>query len=171
MTDVLYSPHLIHSVGEVFASQFDYKDVNYIVTVETKGIPIALMVAKAMNLPLIILRHENKVTEGSTVSINYVSGSSGKIQRMSLSRRAIKPGSKVILIDDFMKAGGTAKGMIDMMKEFDAQVVGTGVLIATKEPEKKLVGDYISLLILDEVKEEDEQINIHPNENLLNLNL
>lgn len=167
MIDVLYSPHLIHSLGEVFASQFDYKDVNYIVTVETKGIPIALMVAKAMNLPLIILRHENKVTEGSTVSINYVSGSSGKIQRMSLSRRAIKPGSKVILIDDFMKAGGTAKGMIDMMKEFDAQVVGTGVLIATKEPEKKLVNDYIPLLILDKVDEETGEISIHPNENLL----
>ncbi|MBU5676488.1 pur operon repressor [Alkaliphilus sp. MSJ-5] len=169
MIDVLYSPHIIHSVGEVFASQFDYKDVDYIVTVETKGIPIALMVAKAMNLPLIILRRENKVTEGSTVSINYVSGSSGKIQRMSLSRRAIKPGSKVIIIDDFMKAGGTAKGMIDMMKEFDAEVVGTGVLIATKEPEKKIVNDYIPLLILEEVKEEDEQINIYPNENLLNL--
>lgn len=168
MTDVLYSPHLIHNLGEVFANQFDYKDVNYIVTVETKGIPVALMVAKAMNLPLIILRHDNKVTEGSTVSINYVSGSSGKIQRMSLSRRAIKPGSKVILIDDFMKAGGTAKGMVDMMKEFDAQVAGMGVLIATKEPEKKLVNDYIPLLILEEVNE-DGDINIYPNKNLVEL--
>lgn len=168
MTDVLYSPHTIHSVGEIFASQFDYKDVNYIVTVETKGIPLALMVAKAMNLPLIIIRHENKVTEGSTVSINYISGSSGKIQRMSLSRRAIKPGSKVIIIDDFMKAGGTAKGIVDMMKEFDAEVAGIGVLIATKEPEKKVVHDYIPLLILEEVQEEKGEINIYPNESLLN---
>ncbi len=167
MIDVLYSPHLIHSLGEVFASQFDYKDVDYIVTVETKGIPIALMVAKAMNLPLVILRRESKVTEGATVSINYISGSSGKIQRMSLSRRAIKPGSKVIIIDDFMKAGGTAKGMMDMMKEFDAEVVGTGVLIGTKEPEKKLINDYIPLLILDEEKVGDEEINIYPNENLI----
>lgn len=30
MIDLLYSPHLIQSVGEVFASQFDYKDVDYI---------------------------------------------------------------------------------------------------------------------------------------------
>lgn len=167
MIDVLYSPHIIHSLGEVFASQFDYKDVDYIVTVETKGIPIALMVAKATNLPLVILRRESKVTEGSTVSINYVSGSSGKISRMSLSRRAIKPGSKVIIIDDFMKAGGTAKGMIDMMKEFDAEVVGTGVLIGTKEPHKKLINDYIPLLILEEVKEGDQTINIYPNEDVI----
>lgn len=171
MIDVLYSPHLIHSVGEIFASQFNYDEVDYIVTVETKGIPIAFMVAKAMNLPLVILRHENKVTEGSTVSINYISGSSGKMQRMCLSRKAIKPDSKVIVIDDFMKAGGTAKGMHDMMKEFNAEVVGTGVLIATKEPEKKLVNDYIPLLILEKEKCEsgDVDINIYPNRDIINI--
>lgn len=167
MTDVIYSPHIIHRIGEVFASQFNYKNVDYVITVETKGIPLAMMVAKAMNLPLVILRRDSKVTEGSTVSINYVSGSSGKIQRMSLSRRAIKPGSRVIIIDDFMKAGGTAKGMIDMMKEFDAEVEGTGVLIATKTPEQKLINDYKALLILEEVNEINQTINMVPNPELI----
>ncbi|MBM7614775.1 pur operon repressor [Alkaliphilus hydrothermalis] len=166
MTDIIYSPHIIHRIGEVFASQFDYKNVDYVITVETKGIPLALMVAKAMNLPLVILRRDNKVTEGSTVSINYVSGSSGKIQRMSLSRRAIKPGSRVIIVDDFMKAGGTARGMMDMMKEFDAHVEGVAVLIATKEPDKKLISDYTSLLILEDVKETDQVVKIYPDPNL-----
>lgn len=167
MADVIYSPQKIHQLGEVFTSQFDYREVDYIITVETKGIPLALMVAKAMNLPLVILRRDSKVTEGSTVSINYVSGSTGKIQKMSLSRRAIKPNSKVIIIDDFMKAGGTAKGMMDMMKEFDTQVEGIGVLIGTKEPQEKLVKNYIPLLILEEVKEKEGFINIYPNPKLV----
>ncbi|SET22875.1 purine operon repressor, PurR [Natronincola peptidivorans] len=167
MTDVIYAPQKLHQLGEVFASQFEYKDINYIITVETKGIPLALMVAKAMNLPLVILRRDSKVTEGSTVSINYVSGSTGQIQKMSLSRRAIKPNSKVIIIDDFMKAGGTAKGMVDMMKEFDTQVEGIGVLIATKEPEEKLVQGYIPLLILEKVKQKEGLIHIYPNEKLV----
>lgn len=167
MTDIIYAPHMIHRIGEIFASQFDYKNVDYVITVETKGIPIALMVAKAINRPLVILRRDAKVTEGSTVSINYVSGSSGKIQRMSLAKRGIKPGSRVLIIDDFMKAGGTAKGMIDMMREFDAQVEGTGVLIATRTPEKKLIHDYKPLLILEEVHEEDQRIVIVPNPDLV----
>lgn len=167
MTDVIYSPHLIHHIGEIFASQFDYKHVDYIVTVETKGIPLAIMVARAMNRPLVILRRDSKVTEGSTVSINYISGSSGKIQRMSLSRRAIKPGARVIIIDDFMKAGGTAKGMKDMMKEFDAEVEGVGVLIATKTPAEKLINDYRALLILEEVRESDQFIQMVPNPDLI----
>lgn len=167
MTDIIYWPSIIQRLGDVFASQFDYKDVDYIITVETKGIPLAMMVAKAMNLPLIILRRDSKVTEGSTVSINYVSGSTGKIQQMSLSKRAIKPNSRVIFIDDFMKGGGTAKGMMDMMKEFDASVEGIGVLISTKSPEKKLIENYVSLLILDEVNEKEGPIDIYPNPDLI----
>ncbi|SDJ82953.1 pur operon repressor [Natronincola ferrireducens] len=167
MADIIYSPTIMHQLAAVFASQFDYKEVDYIITVETKGIPLAMMVAKAMNLPLVILRRDSKVTEGSTVSINYVSGSSGKIQKMSLSRRAIPPNSRVIIIDDFMKAGGTARGMMDMMKEFDTQVEDIGVLIATKEPDTKLVKDYIPLLILDEENLKEGIIHIQPNPNLI----
>lgn len=167
MTDVIYSPNLMQRVGEIFATQFDYKNTDYIVTVETKGIPIALMVAKATNLPLVIVRRDDKVTEGSTVSINYVSGSTGKIQRMSLSRRAIKAGSRVIIIDDFMKGGGTAKGIVDLMKEFEAKVEGIGVLISAKSPGKRLIENYTSLLLLEEVQEEQELINIYPNPELV----
>ena len=163
MTDIIYLPRLMYKLGKVMASQFNYENVDYIITVETKGIPLALMVARTMNLPLVILRKDNKVTEGSTVSINYISGTSGKIQKMSLSRRAIAPNSRVIIIDDFMKAGGTAKGMMDMMKEFDTQVEGIGVFISTRQPEKKLVEEYTSLLILEDIEEEEGLIKFTPN--------
>jgi purine operon repressor len=86
---------------------------------------------------------------------------------MSISKRAIKPGSNVIIIDDFMKAGGTAKGMVDMMREFDANVVGIGVLISTKEPEVKVVKDYIPLLVLDHIDDKEENVVIYPNEDLV----
>jgi purine operon repressor len=131
-------------------------------TVETKGIPLALMTARALNIPLVIVRHDSKVTEGSTVSINYVSGSTKRIQTMSLSRRAVRKNTKSIFVDDFMKAGGTANGIIELMKEFDNEVVGIGVLIETKEPERKLVDDYVSLLTLNGVDENDGIVNIVP---------
>ncbi|QXM07219.1 pur operon repressor [Crassaminicella indica] len=167
MADIIYNPNIVRKLGEIFATQFSGKKIDYVVTVETKGIPIALMTANALNVPLIILRRDSKVTEGSTVSINYLSGTTGKIQTMSISKRAINTGAKVIIIDDFMKAGGTAKGMIDMMKEFEATVVGIGVMIATKEPEEKVIKDYVPLLILDKVDEKNKLINIYANERLV----
>ncbi|MBF8983639.1 pur operon repressor [Lutibacter sp. B2] len=167
MADIIYNPSIVRKLGNIFATKFVDEKIDYVITVETKGIPIALMTANVLNVPLIILRRDSKVTEGSTVSINYVSGSTGKIQAMSISKRAIKHGSKVIVIDDFMKAGGTAKGMIDMMREFEADVKGIGVVIATKEPKDKIVKDYIPLLILDEVNEAKGSINIYPNKDLI----
>ncbi len=79
---------------------------------------------------------------------------------MSLPRKALKPNSKVIIIDDFMRGGGTIKGMIDLMNEFGAEVVGTGVFISTTKPEEKMVKNYISLIELD-VRE--NKISVKPN--------
>lgn len=166
MADIIYNPSLVRKMGEIFATQFVEESIDYVVTVETKGIPIAMMTANALNVPLIILRRDSKVTEGSTVSINYISGSTGKIQTMSVAKRAIKHGANVIIIDDFMKAGGTAKGMMDIIQEFEGHVKGIGVMIATKEPKEKLVQDYVPLLILDKVDPIRQQILIYPNEKL-----
>ena len=113
---------------------------------ETKGIPLAYEVAKMLGVQLVIVRRDPKVTEGSTVSINYASGSSNRIQTMSLSRKSIKKGSKCVFIDDFMKAGGTAIGIINLLKEFESELLGIGVLVDNIESGHKLVEEYISII-------------------------
>lgn len=160
MTDLIFNPKYATQIGEIFASVFSDADPDYIVTIETKGIPLAMATAKAFNVPLVIIRDDSKVTEGSAVSINYVSGSTRHIRTMSLARRAMSLGAKVLLIDDFMKAGGTARGMQEMMHEFKAVVLGTGVLVSTTEPQEKLVDSYTALLELEALDERQRQIMI-----------
>jgi purine operon repressor len=162
LTDIIFSPQVAGSVGEVFATYFQKKQPHYVLTVETKGIPIALMTAYFLGVPLLVARREHRVTEGSAVSITYVSGSSRRLQTMSLARRALPQGSKVVVIDDFMKAGGTARGLHELLLEFNAEIVGTGVLIETAEPAQKLIEDYISLLILAGVDQGHKTVMVHP---------
>ena len=150
LIDLIYNPAIVAKIGKIFASNLDYSEADYVVTMETKGIPMALMTAKAMNLPLVIIRKDMKVSEGPTLSMTYVTGGSNKVESMSLPRKALKPDSKVILIDDFMRGGGTLKGMKDLMNEFGAKVIGTGVFISTTKPQQKMVEDYISLIELDD---------------------
>ncbi|WP_083189952.1 pur operon repressor [Orenia metallireducens] len=169
MTDLIFNPALMDKVGEIFATKFSDLGAEYIITMETKGIPIALMAARALNLPLVSIRRSSRVTEGSVVSINYVTGSSRKIQQMSLSRRALPEGSKVIIIDDFMKAGGTAKGMLDLMAEFKAEVLDIGVLVETAQPTDKLVEDYTSLVVLENIDDFKEEIIVRPSSWVTNL--
>jgi purine operon repressor len=162
MSDILFAAQLMAQVGEVFLTRFAHLTPDYIMTVETKGIPLAFATARAFNLPLVTVRRGSRVTEGSSVSINCVTGSSRRIQTMSLPRRSIPSGAKVLIIDDFMKAGGTARGMVDLAQEVGATVSGIGVLVGTAEPQQKLVDDYLALLILHEVDEHNKKIDIRP---------
>lgn len=151
MTDLMYNPQIIADAGVILSSFFDKKEIDYVVTVETKGIPLAYEVAKNLGVQLVIARRENKVTEGPTVTINYVSGSNGRIQQMSLSKKSLKKNSKCIFVDDFMKAGGTARGIKDLLNEFDSELIGIGVLINHRGIEEKMVNDYYSIVELKDV--------------------
>jgi len=147
MTDMLGQPELLSELGRMFATAFANREIDVIMTVETKGIPLAYATAACLNLPVVIVRRDNKVTEGSAVSINYVSGSNKRIQTMSLARRTLKENARVLIIDDFMKAGGTVQGMMDLLSEFNAKVVGVGVFVESGElgTEERLLEDYVSL--------------------------
>lgn len=147
-SDLIFAPDVSLAVGEVFAAQFRTFGPDAVVTVETKGIPLALMTAHFLGRPLVTVRRDSRVTEGPALGINYVSGSS-RIQTMSLPRRALRPQSRVLLVDDFLKAGGTARGVGDLMREFNCQVIGVAVLLETATPAEKMLDDYFALLRLD----------------------
>ncbi|KMK74482.1 pur operon repressor [Alkalihalobacillus pseudalcaliphilus] len=160
MMDVLGSPRFNKAAGRLFAGALANKKIDAVLTVATKGIPLAYAVADYLNVPVSIIRRDHRVTEGSMVSINYVSGSSNRIQTMTLARRSIEPGARVFIVDDFMKAGGTIRGMIDLLAEFEAELVGIGVLVESVEVEEKLVDEYISLTRITEINMQEKIIKV-----------
>lgn len=160
LTDILGKPSVLSKVGKLFASVFAEREIDVVMTVATKGIPLAYAAASYLNVPVVIVRKDNKVTEGSTVSINYVSGSSNRIQTMSLAKRSMKTGSNVLIIDDFMKAGGTINGMINLLDEFNANVAGIGVLVEAEGVDERLVDEYMSLLTLSTINMKEKSIEI-----------
>lgn len=163
MTDIIYSPEISDMIGRIFAGKFMEQKPDYVVTIETKGIPIAFTTAKALNVPLVVIRKDTKITEGTTVNVNYVSKSNRTIQTISLARKSMKEESRVIVIDDFMGGGGTLNGIKVMMKEFKSEVVGVGVLISKNREELKLEDNIISLLRLEEIDEIEQKLMIIPN--------
>lgn len=164
MTDLIYSPDITDRIGKIFASRFTDEDIDYVVTIETKGIPMASMTAKALNRPLVVIRKEIKITEGATVNIKYMSKSTGTIQSLSLSRNSMKENSRVLVIDDFMRGGGTIDGIKSIMKEFKSEVVGIGVLISKCSDELKETNKVKSLLELKEIDDDKNILKIVPSE-------
>lgn len=146
ITDIAYNPSLIQSAAIILSAAFKNINVDYVVTIETKGIPLGYEVAKQLGVQLVTVRHDTKYTEGTTVSINYASGSSNRLQTMSLSTKSMRRNSRCIFIDDFMRGGGTAKGIRELLSEFDSELLGSGFLIDSVEIKEKLVDKYVSLV-------------------------
>lgn len=162
MSDILFDPAYLKPLGLIFGNVFREAKAEAVVTIETKGIPLALATAEVLGLPLVVIRRGSRVTEGSSVGINYVSGSTRRIDTMSLPRRALTEGKRILLIDDFMKAGGTALGMMNLMAEFKAEVVGVGIFVEAGGNQPKLVQRHLSLLQLTGLETENGEISVVP---------
>ena len=144
-SDVLSNPEIVDELGKIIATRFYEKAPDFVLTMETTGIPVAYATANALGTPVVIARHSSKVYEGSAVNINYVSGS-GAIEIMSLSRRAVRDSQRALIVDDFLRGGGTARGMVEMMREFNVEVAGLAFVMAAGGAERKRLNNAVSLM-------------------------
>ena len=94
------------------------------------------------------------------MNISYVTGN-GSIETMALSRRAVREGQKALIVDDFMRGGGTARGMIELMKEFNVQVAGICFVLALEKPKKRLVEGEKTLMLLSDMRD-GEPLSVRP---------
>ncbi len=56
-------------MGRIIANAFKDEKIDAVMTVATKGVPLANAVANVLNVPFVIVRRDLKITEGSTVSV------------------------------------------------------------------------------------------------------
>ena len=161
--DILSQPDTLEVLGAIMAAPYYNANPDFVLTVETKGIPFALMVARALGVPLIIARRDNKAFEGSVVTINYISGSGGEMKTMSLAKRAVRPGQRALIVDDFAKDGGTVRGMVELMQEFDVVTVGVCVMVERrKEGAKRIYDDIRSLFVVSDTIDAAQGAIVHP---------
>ncbi len=161
LSDLLSTPAILKNIGRIIAKSFMDQKIDAVMTVATKGVPLANAVANVLNVPFVIVRRDLKITEGSTVSVNYVSGSSGdRIEKMFLSKRSLKAGSRVLIVDDFLKGGGTVNGMISLLREFDSELAGVAVFADNAQEEREKQFDYKSLLKVTNIDVKNQAIDV-----------
>ncbi|MGI6359326.1 MAG: pur operon repressor [Bacillota bacterium] len=172
-TDLCTDARQVEQYAQMFAHYFAQRQPNVVLTVETRGIPLAYATARYLGVPLAVARKElpmpvesllirQERSEGPTMNINYVSGSRQRVQTMALPRRSLPQAARALIIDDFMRAGGTARGLEQLMSEFGATTVGCGVLVTTARPEQKLVDEFLALACLEEVDEVNQRVSVSP---------
>lgn len=161
LSDLLGQPDILRRVGRLIATQYINVEIDAVMTAATKGVPMAQAVANELNVPFVIVRNDSKITEGPTMSVNYLTGSSKRVEKMELSRRSLPTGSRVLVVDDFMKAGGTIKGMMSLVGEFEGTVVGAAVFAEGRVSER-VIDKYTSLIHVDTLTSDGNGITVAP---------
>ncbi|WP_105122637.1 xanthine phosphoribosyltransferase [Streptococcus suis] len=121
---------LMKEMGQVLADAYRSKDITKVVTIEASGIAPAVYVAESLDVPMIFAKkHKNiTMTEGILTAEVY-SFTKQVTSTVSIASKFLSPEDKVLIVDDFLANGQAAKGLIDIIQQAGATVVGVGIVI------------------------------------------
>lgn len=121
---------LMRELGEVLANLYRSKGITKVVTIEASGIAPAVYVAESLKVPMIFAKkHKNiTMTEGILTAEVY-SFTKQVTSTVSIASKFLSPEDRVLIVDDFLANGQAAKGLIDIIKQSGAQVMGVGIII------------------------------------------
>lgn len=123
-------PLLMEHIGEAFAEHFKNRGITKIATIESSGIAPALMTAKCMELPLLILKKQpSKILNDNLFHTEITSYTKEINYDLTISADLIDEHDHVLIIDDFLANGEAATGAIRLLRKAHATVDGIGVLI------------------------------------------
>lgn len=124
-------PALMHAAGEEFARRFADAGVTRVATIESSGIAPAVMTALIMNVPLVILKKSvSSILQDDILQTEVFSFTKNTSYQLTLKRKYIRPGDKVLVIDDFLANGEAGFGAFRLIEKAGAEVVGLGSVIA-----------------------------------------
>ncbi len=123
--------NLLYQIGAEFYERFKDGGINKILTVEASGIAVACLTAMHFgNIPVVFAKKTspNTLTEGfySAEVKSFTKGTSSVVR---VSERFLNSDDKVLIIDDFLAHGEAALGLIDLVRQANAEVIGIGAVI------------------------------------------
>jgi xanthine phosphoribosyltransferase len=123
-------PVLMKEVGKEFTRLFKEANVTRVLTIESSGIAPGIMTALEMEVPLIFARKQKSLTLREDIFVEKVySFTKQETNEITVAKKFIKPGDKVLIVDDFLANGEAAFGLARIVEQAGAEVVGIGIVI------------------------------------------
>lgn len=126
ITPLLKDKHAFALCMDEMARRLGSEKIDYIVGIESRGFIIGSALAYAMGKGFIPIRKKDKLPR-KKVSVDY--GLEYGTDTIEMHEDAAEPGSNVLIVDDLLATGGTAKAAADLVEKLGAHVVGFAFLI------------------------------------------
>ena len=121
---------LLDEMGQEWARLFAGEGVNKILTIEASGIGIACIAARSFHCPVVFAKKSKSLNLGKDVFTAKVASFTPKpISDVVVDRRYLGPNDRVLIIDDFLANGKALEGLMDILDQAGAHLVGVGIAI------------------------------------------
>jgi adenine phosphoribosyltransferase len=126
ITPLLADRDAFAAAVDALAEPFVGFDVDYVAAVEARGLIFGSAAAKALGAGFVPIRKQGKLpykTESVTYNLEYGTDT------LEVHSDAIRPGSKVLMVDDLLATGGTMAAACKLMAKLGAEIAGLSFLI------------------------------------------
>jgi len=139
ITPLLQNGKAFNDAISRIADGLQYSDINLIACVESRGFIIGAALASKLGSGIVPIRKKGKLpykVYSETYDLEYGTDT------LEMHADAISPGQRVLIVDDVLATGGTAKAVVNIVNSMQGKIVGTAFLLELMELKgrKKLEG-------------------------------
>lgn len=121
---------LMRDLADEFAKYFDVKNITMVLTAEASGIALATICAERYGVPMVFAKKaKSDNIEGGLYKSEIFSYTYKKKVTLLMSKQWLGPNDKVLIIDDFLANGEALHGLVDIIEQAGAQLIGMGVAV------------------------------------------
>ena len=121
---------LMDEIGLELRRRFRDAEITRVLTIEASGIAIAYAAARAFGVPFVFAKKSKSLNiDSETYSAEVESFTHKCTNRVIVSKKFIREGDRVLIVDDFLANGCALQGLISIVEEAGASVAGIGIAI------------------------------------------
>jgi adenine phosphoribosyltransferase len=126
ITPLLADPEAFSTVVDTIVVRFGRGNVDKVVGIEARGFIVAAPVAYHFNAGFVPVRKAGKLpweAERESYELEYGT------ETLEIHRDSLGPGERVLIVDDVLATGGTARATARLVERLNAKVMGIACII------------------------------------------
>ena len=124
---------VLRATRDLIIDMVDWSEIDIVVSVEAMGLPLLAAVGEATGKPTVVIRKRPYGMEGE-VRVDVSTGYSSSTAYIN----DIKPGERVLVVDDVISTGGTLEPLLEALEEMGAILKGVVIAIEKGEGRERL---------------------------------
>ncbi len=126
LTTLMQNGGALRESVEALVQPFRGRQIDLVAAIESRGFVFAAPVACELGAGFVPIRKPGKLPS-ETISVDYTLEYG--VNTLQIHRDAIRPGQKVLLVDDLLATGGSAKAAVQLIERLGGQVEGIAFLV------------------------------------------